>query len=73
VYAYAKIDGESVARADTVITSYNDWHSAVIDKFDYAEGQELVVGIYVQCHGEGNGAWGKIDDAMLNSVAGSKE
>ena len=73
VYAYAKIDGEIVARADTVITSYNDWHSAVIDKFDYAEGQELVVGIYVQCHGEGNGAWGKIDDAMLNSVAGSKE
>ena len=27
----------------------------------------VTVGIYVRCSGEGNGAWGKIDDAELNS------
>ena len=27
----------------------------------------LTVGIFVKCGGAGNGAWGKIDDAMLNS------
>ena len=31
-------------------------------------GTEVTVGIYVRCRGTGNGAWGKIDDAMLNSV-----
>ena len=32
-------------------------------------GQTLTVGISVKCAGAGNGAWGKIDDAMLNSAA----
>ena len=68
VYAYVKINGEEAAKASTVITSYNDWHTAKIEKFDVAEGQEVTVGIYVQCAGDGNGAWGKIDDAVVNSV-----
>ena len=33
------------------------------------EGDDVTVGIYVRCKGAGNGAWGKIDDGMLNSVA----
>ena len=31
-------------------------------------GTEVTVGIYVKCEGSGNGAWGKIDDVLLNSV-----
>lgn len=68
VYAYVKINGEEAAKAPTVITSYNDWHTARIDRFDVSEGQEVTVGIYVQCSGDGNGAWGKIDDAAVNSI-----
>ena len=68
VYAYVKVNGEEIANAPTVITSYNDWHTAKIEKFDVAEGQEVTVGIYVQCAGDGNGAWGKIDDGVVNSV-----
>ena len=68
VYAYVKINGEEIAKAPTVITSYNDWHTARIDRFDVSEGQEVTVGIYVQCSGDGNGAWGKIDDAAVNSI-----
>ena len=37
--------------------------------FDVNEGDTVVVGIYVKCQGSGNGAWGKIDDALLNSVS----
>ena len=32
------------------------------------EGDSVTVGVYVKCSGSGNGAWGKIDDMMLNSV-----
>ena len=68
VYAYVKVNGKEIAKASTVITSYNDWHTAKIEKFDVDEGQEVTVGIYVQCAGDGNGAWGKIDDGVVNSV-----
>ena len=66
IYAYVKINGEIVARADTTITYYNEWHTAVIDRFDYNEGDVLTVGLYVKCAGPN--AWGKIDDAKLNSM-----
>ena len=66
VYAYVKINGEIVARADTVITAYNEWHEAAIENFAYTEGDNVTVGIYVKCAGPN--AWGKIDDAMLNVV-----
>ena len=69
VYAYAKVDGDTVATAPLTITSSGAWDTARIENITLAEGQVLTVGIYVKCAGEGNGAWGKIDDALLNSMA----
>ena len=67
IYAYVKINGEIISRADTQITVYNEWHTAQIRNIEYTEGDNITVGIYVQCAGPN--AWGKIDDAMLNLVA----
>jgi arabinogalactan endo-1,4-beta-galactosidase len=66
IYAYVKINGETVYTAPTVITVYNEWHTATIEAIEYIEGDELTVGVYVKCSGPN--AWGKIDDALLNSV-----
>jgi len=66
IYAYVKINGEIVATAPLQITVYSEWHTATIENIDYAEGDTITVGIYVKCAGPN--AWGKIDDAMLNSV-----
>ena len=66
IYAYVKINGEIVAKADTSITVYNEWHTAAIRDIEYNEGDTIVVGLYVKCAGPN--AWGKIDDALLNSV-----
>ena len=66
IYAYVKINGTIVATADTTITVYNEWHTATIPEITYIEGDTIVVGLYVKCAGPN--AWGKIDDAMLNSV-----
>ena len=66
IYAYVKINGEIVSTADTTITVYNEWHTAEIKNIEYNEGDTIAVGIYVKCAGPS--AWGKIDDAMLNSV-----
>ena len=68
VYAYVKINGEIVYKENTQFTVYNEWHTVTINNIECAEGDTVVVGIYVKCGGSGNGAWGKIDDAMLNSV-----
>ena len=68
VYSYVKINGEIVKKAPMKITSYGNWDTAVIEDIDYTAGNEITVGIYVQCKGANNGAWGKIDDALLNSV-----
>ena len=64
IYAYAKVNGETVATADSKITVYNEWHTATIENIACAEGDTLTVGIYVKCAGPN--AWGKIDDAKLN-------
>lgn len=69
IYAYVKINGEIIQKAKMKITSYLEWDTGVIDSFEYEKGDELSVGIYVKCQGAGNGAWGKIDDALLNSVS----
>ena len=69
IYAYVKIDDEIVATAPMEITVYNSWDTGLIDSFEYTSGQKISVGIYVRCAGSGNGAWGKIDDALLNSLA----
>ena len=67
-YAYVKINGEIVYKADATFTVYNEWHTVTIKNIEYNEGDTIVVGLYVKADGAGNGAWGKIDDAMLNSV-----
>lgn len=66
IYAYAKVNGQTVATAPLQITVYNEWHSATVESIALAEGDVLTVGIYVKCAGPN--AWGKIDDALLNSV-----
>ena len=66
IYAYVKINGQMVARAETTITAYNEWHTAVIERFECSQGDTVTVGIYVKCAGPN--AWGKIDDAKLNSI-----
>ena len=69
IYAYVRIDGNEVARSDQIpITGWNSWNAGTIAEFDHPAGSEVTVGIYVKCQGSGNGAWGKIDDAILNSV-----
>ena len=67
IFAYARVDGQIVATAPMSVTSYGKWDTGVISDIRLAEGQELAVGISVRCQGEGNGAWGKIDSARLNS------
>ena len=66
IYAYVKINDQIVATADTGITVYNEWHTAAIENIEYTEGDDITVGIYVKCAGPN--AWGKIDDALLNSA-----
>ena len=67
IYAYVKINGETVATAPATITVYNEWHTATIEGIGYNEGDTITVGLYVKCAGPN--AWGKIDDATLTSVA----
>ncbi len=67
IYAYAKVNGEEVARTPSTITSYNVWDTPVIEGIQVSAGDVVTVGVYVKCSGSGNGAWGKIDDAKLNT------
>ena len=66
IYAYVKVNGEVVYKADTMITVFDEWHTATISNMDYHGGENMSVGIYVKC--EGPNAWGKIDNAILNRV-----
>lgn len=68
IYAYAKVNGVEVARQPSTITSYNVWDTPVISGIEVHEGDVVTVGVYVKCSGSGNGAWGKIDDAKLNTI-----
>ncbi|MBR6753871.1 MAG: glycosyl hydrolase 53 family protein [Clostridia bacterium] len=68
IYSYIKVNGAVVATQPTTITSYNVWHTPVIEGIHVTEGDTVTVGIYVHCSGSGNGAWGKIDDVKLNSM-----
>lgn len=69
VYAYVKINGVQTMTAPLEITSYGEWHTATIMDIEYTAGDTIEVGIYVYCEGSGNGAWGKIDDALFNSLS----
>ncbi len=68
-YAYVKINGTVIETKDMTITSYGNWCTVTINNIEYKEGDEIIVGIHVECAGSGNGAWGKIDDGLLNSVS----
>ena len=68
IYAYVKLNDQIIAKKEMKISTYNNWDQGLIDAFDYNGNDELKVGIYVKCSGEGNGAWGKIDNALLNKV-----
>ena len=68
IYAYVKVNGETVVTAPMSITGYGSWDTAVTPAFTCGAEDSVVVGVYVKCQGAGNGAWGKIDDALLNSV-----
>ena len=68
-YAYVKINGNIIATSEAKFTTWKDWYSTEFIEFDYNAGDELTVGIYVNCVGSGNGAWGNIDDGLLNSVS----
>ena len=67
VYAYVKVNGEIVEKKSMKITSYGQWDTAQISGIEISENDTICLGIYVKCAGSGNGAWGKIDDAALNS------
>ena len=64
-YAYVMLDGEVAATAPLRISSWGEWDTAVFSGVEVAEGQILTVGVSVKCGGVGNGAWGKIDGAVL--------
>ena len=65
IYAYAKINGQTVATAPMQITTYGSWDTGIVSDIEVKDGDVLTVGIYVKCSGAGNGAWGKVDDAVL--------
>ncbi|MCR5611983.1 MAG: glycosyl hydrolase 53 family protein [Clostridiales bacterium] len=70
IYIYVLVDGVEVGRAPLKVTYYNEWDTAWVTGFFVEGGQTVTVGIHVKCKGAGAGAWGKIDDAKLNSDNG---
>ena len=66
VFSYVKINGEVRYTAPTQISSWNNWFTPVITGIEVAAGDQVTVGLSVRC--DGAGAWGKIDDAVLNSL-----
>ncbi|MDO5436405.1 MAG: glycosyl hydrolase 53 family protein [Clostridia bacterium] len=68
IYAYVKVNGDIAGTVPMSITSYGNWDTETVPAFETKAGDTVTVGVYVKCRGTGNGAWGKIDDALLNSV-----
>ncbi len=68
IYSYVKINGKLYATCPSRITFYNSWDTPVISDIPVKTGDLVTVGIHVECSGEGAGAWGKIDDGLLNSL-----
>lgn len=66
ICCYALVDGVETGRTPMKITSYGNWDTQTVGGIEIKEGQTVTVGISVKCSGAGNGAWGKIDDALLN-------
>ena len=68
IFCYALVDGVEVGRTPMQITSYGNWDTQSVGEIEVKAGQMVTVGISVKCTGDGAGAWGKIDDALLNSA-----
>ena len=68
IYAYVNVNGETVAKVPMKISYYNVWDTETTEAFFVPEGARVTVGVYVACQGSGNGAWGKLDDAFVNSA-----
>lgn len=68
IYMYIKINDNIIDKKPLTITTYNNWDTETIENIKYNQNDKIVIGIHVQTSGQGNGAWGKIDDALLNSV-----
>ena len=67
VYAFVFVNGTEIGRAPMQITEYGKWSTGTVRGIPVADGQTVTVGVSVKCAGSGGGAWGKIDDAMLNT------
>ena len=68
IYIYVKLNDEIISKENMTITTYNNWDTKQIDNINYNGTDKIVVGIHVETSGQGNGAWGKIDDALFNTV-----
>ena len=68
IYAYVKINGVVVKQATLSLKGYQNWDTALLAGIEYNGTDTIVVGIHVECEGSGAGAWGKIDDALFNSM-----
>ena len=68
IFCYALVDGVEVGRTPMRITSYGNWDTETVEGIRVAAGQTVTVGISVKCAGAGSGAWGKIDDGLLNRM-----
>ncbi len=66
IYCYALVDGAEAGRTPMRITSYGNWDTQTVGGIAVGDGQTVTVGVSVRCTGAGNGAWGKIDDGLLN-------
>ena len=67
IFCFALVDGVEAGRTPMKITSYGNWDTQSVSGIEVKAGQTVTVGISVRCEGAGNGAWGKIDDGMLNA------
>ena len=65
IFSYVKINGEITDTCKSSITVYKNWDTPLIEHITVKQGDIVTVGIHAQCGGPG--AWGKIDDAKLNS------
>jgi arabinogalactan endo-1,4-beta-galactosidase len=68
IYCFALVDGVEAGRTPMRITSYGNWDTQTVGNIEVREGQTVTVGIFVKCSGAGSGAWGKIDDGLLNRM-----
>ena len=66
IFCYALVDGVEAGRTPMKITSYGNWDTQTVGNIAVGAGQTVTVGISVKCSGAGSGAWGKIDDGLLN-------